>query len=99
MGLLPGAGLPGGADQQQSGLVARPGHRGIRAVPTDGGGAIILGNQAKAEISHTREQGGTMATAGIILGWIMCGLLAVGVVIILFGLLATAGSSELSIGD
>ena len=72
---------------------------GFALCPLTAVGAIILGNQAKAEISHTREQGGTMATAGIILGWIMCGLLAVGVVIILFGLLATAGSSELSIGD
>src|SRR5215210_7941389 len=48
--------------------------------PLTGIAALIVGRQAKDEIARTREQGEGMASAGVILGSIACGLMAIGLV-------------------
>ncbi|MCZ2858857.1 DUF4190 domain-containing protein [Blastococcus sp. VKM Ac-2987] len=50
--------------------------------------ALVFGYTAKSQIRERGESGGGMATAGIVLGWIGVGFLAVGVI---FGV-ASAGS-------
>lgn len=53
---------------------------GFFTCPLTGIAAVILGGQAKEEIRYTREQGEGMASAGVVLGWILCGLMALAVV-------------------
>jgi hypothetical protein len=43
--------------------------------------AVITGPMARKQIAQTGEEGGGMATAGIIMGWIGIGLGAVGIII------------------
>ena len=45
--------------------------------------AIIVGNQARAEINQTGAGGAGLATAGIVLGWIGVGLAALGILVLL----------------
>lgn len=68
---------------------------GFFLCPLTGIAAVVIGGQAKDEIRRTREQGEGMATAGVVLGWILCGLMALGVVFFLFAVvLAGAGSGS-----
>ncbi len=57
--------------------------------------AVVLGGQARTEISRNPEEGGNgLATAGIILGWItIVGVLALVVVGIIAGMWATAANA------
>ncbi|MBA0054081.1 DUF1707 and DUF4190 domain-containing protein [Streptomyces sp. AJS327] len=50
---------------------------GLTAIP-----AIILGHKAKAEIRRTGERGEGLATAGLVLGWVTLGFVAVVLVIV-----------------
>ena len=52
--------------------------------------ALVFGYVAKRQIRERNEAGGGMATAGIVLGWIGVGILAV---VFLFGILARVSSS------
>ncbi len=45
--------------------------------------AIILGHMARKRIAQTGEQGGGMATAGLVLGYIGVGLAVIGILIII----------------
>lgn len=65
---------------------------GFMVCPLTAVGAIILGNQAKEEIRRSHEQGEGMATAGVILGWVMCGLAVAGAVMILLIVAVAVGS-------
>jgi hypothetical protein len=57
--------------------------------------AVILGNQARNEIAMSggRTQGDGMAQAGLIMGWISIGLLAIGVVVFVIVLVVAASTS------
>ena len=50
---------------------------GITAVP-----AVVLGHKARRQIRMTGEQGGGMATAGLVLGWTAIALFALLIVVI-----------------
>lgn len=66
--------------------------------PLIGIAGIILGNQARAEIRQTGEQGEGMAQAGVIMGWIAVALatlallLSLGWVVYLVGFVASAAA-------
>jgi hypothetical protein len=64
---------------------------GFILCPLTGIGALLLGRQAKEEIRRTGEGGEGMATAGVILGAILCVLMALG---LLFVVLAIASGSD-----
>lgn len=53
--------------------------------------AIVLGHKARRQIRRTGEDGYGLATAGLVLGYL---LLALGVLGILFALLATAAAPQ-----
>ena len=61
--------------------------------------AVILGPMARKEIARTAEEGSSLATAGIITGWVgiaLYGLAIVAVILMIvfsFGLFAVAASS------
>ena len=65
---------------------------GFFLCPLTGIAAVVIGGQAKDEIRRTREQGEGMATAGVVLGWILCALMALGAVLFLLFVLARADS-------
>jgi Domain of unknown function (DUF4190) len=50
--------------------------------------ALVFGYRARREIAERGEEGGGLATAGIILGWIGTALLVLGVVIVVLVLVA-----------
>jgi hypothetical protein len=54
--------------------------------------AVVLGRQARGDIAAAggRLQGDGMAQAGLIMGWISVGLLAVGILVFLIVLAAAA---------
>jgi hypothetical protein len=59
--------------------------------------ALVIGNQAKQEIDASGGQlgGRGQAVAGIIMGWVAIGLMAVGLLaLVAFGLLAAVSSSS-----
>lgn len=47
--------------------------------------ALIFGYQAKKQIAERGEAGGGLATAGIVLGWVGVGVLAIGLVVAVIG--------------
>jgi hypothetical protein len=49
----------------------------------------ILGHVAKRQIATTGEEGRPLATAGIIIGWVLTGLFALGIVGIIIAIVAT----------
>lgn len=57
--------------------------------------AVITGHMARREIERTGEEGRSLATGGLILGWIGVGLIVLTIVgfIIFFGFLATVGAT------
>jgi hypothetical protein len=55
--------------------------------------ALIFGYIAKKQLRERPENGGGMATAGIVLGWIGVAVLAVGIVV-LIGVAATDSSNS-----
>ncbi len=54
--------------------------------------AIIIGGQAKEEIRRTGESGEGMATAGVVLGWIGCGLMFLGLAIFVIAVIAASNA-------
>jgi hypothetical protein len=57
--------------------------------------AIVLGNQARGEIAASggRVEGDGLAQAGLVMGWISVGLLALGVTVFLIVLVVLATTS------
>lgn len=56
--------------------------------------AVIFGSQAQARIRQDPSlEGDGMAKAGVILGWVGIGLIALGIVVFVFMFLISAGSS------
>jgi hypothetical protein len=57
--------------------------------------AIVLGNQARSEIAASggRVEGDGLAQAGLVMGWISVGLMAVGVVVLLIVLVVLGTTS------
>ncbi|MGH3616145.1 MAG: DUF4190 domain-containing protein [Pseudonocardia sp.] len=47
--------------------------------------ALIFGYQAKKQIAERGEAGGGLATAGIVLGWVGVGVLAIVLVVAVIG--------------
>jgi len=58
--------------------------------------AIVVGNQATREIAASggREGGEGMAKAGVVLGWIAVALMALGLLLVVFLIVAGAMSSS-----
>lgn len=67
---------------------------GFFLCPLTGIAAVIVGGQAKEEIRRTHEQGDGMATAGVILGWILCALMVLVVVFFIGVVLLGATADE-----
>jgi Domain of unknown function (DUF4190) len=62
---------------------------GITVFPLVGIAAIVVGNDARAEIERDPNLGGAgLATAGIILGWISLALLVLGILVVILLLAA-----------
>jgi hypothetical protein len=88
MGVPPGAsGTPLTSGKATAALIL--GILGVLSCQVLGIAAIILGNEATAEIaaSEGRLGGEQLAKVGIILGWIGVALLALVIVVVTFGLL------------
>ncbi|MFD0899416.1 DUF4190 domain-containing protein [Actinomadura sediminis] len=58
--------------------------------------AIIFGHVAQSQIRRTREGGAGMATAGLVMGYIVTAIWAVVWVIYIFVIAAAAGASSVS---
>ena len=55
---------------------------------------IVLGNQARADIAASggRVEGDGLARAGVIMGWVSVGLMALGAIVFVIVLAVAAGS-------
>jgi hypothetical protein len=53
----------------------------------------ILGHVAKRQIATSGEEGKPLATAGIIIGWVLTALFAIGIIIAVIAIVATANNS------
>lgn len=85
-GPAPGYGPPGYAYRRtnsKAGWALGLGIAGFVLCPLTGVAALILGRQAKEEIRRTGEDGEGMATAGFVLGIILCVLMAIGVLFVI----------------
>jgi hypothetical protein len=58
--------------------------------------AVVFGNQARAEIEESRGRldGGGLATAGIVLGWIGIGLCAVAIAFVVVVIIVAAAGTR-----
>ncbi|MGH3566184.1 MAG: DUF4190 domain-containing protein [Pseudonocardia sp.] len=52
--------------------------------------ALIFGYQARKQIAERGDAGGGLATAGIVLGWVGVGVLAIGVILMVIGAIVQA---------
>ncbi|WP_430780724.1 DUF4190 domain-containing protein [Actinoplanes sp. G11-F43] len=58
--------------------------------------AIVLGHLAKKQISRSGEQGGGLATAGLVLGYIFTGIMVIYCAVVIAAIVFSAGTSGTS---